>query len=76
MVFFKAVSSDSEILNTVSNCEIEIIFSTIGFNPKIFREPSFSFIILFPTSNALKPLESQYLTWDKSITKLLEPLIL
>ena len=55
---------------------MEIIFSTIGFKPKIFKEPSFSFTILFPTNKALRPLESQYLAWDKSIIKFLQPLLL
>ena len=55
---------------------MEIIFSTIGLSPKIFKEPSFSLTILLPTSKALKPLESQYLGKDKSIIKFLQPLLL
>ena len=75
-MFFKAFSSLSVILNTVSNWDIEIIFLTIGLRPKIFKEPSFSFTILLPTSKALRPLESQYLAKDKSIMKFLQPLLL
>ena len=61
------------IFNTLSNCEILISLNVCSERAAKTKIPPSSWKILFPTSSALNPEESVYLTSDKSRMIFLTP---
>src|SRR3569833_637700 len=63
-----ASSEVGTIVNTLSNCEIEIKRATESFKPTKINTPDAYLHNLCPTSKLLSPDESANLIWDRSIT--------